>query len=847
MKRYPFLRTIRYSFRYLNAGIVVCCFAGAGFVLGGLDQLNMLMPSADELSAYRPRLTTEIYSTETHKDGTETHTLLARVFEEDREPVELREVPRAMQKATIAIEDRRFDDHPGISPRDMVRAAWVDLQHKDIVQGASTITQQLVRNVWLTRERTWDRKLKEAMLALEVERKYSKDEILEMYLNQVCYGHGAFGVKTAARMYFGKAPGGLELHECAMLAGLPQWPVGYSPYRHPERCRTRRNAVLAWMQREGYISPKEREAAAETPIQEGLQPLQERGVVAKHAPHFTHMVIRELCGEYGFETIWQGGLRVYTTLDLRVQEVAEEELTRQVEALRRRGNLRRGLAGQGALACVEVRTGRVLAMVGGVGAYEELQVNLAHPGAWPHGQQPGSSFKPYVWAAALESGYGPESVFSADPIAIKTGPRDYWTPRNYTSAHTGNFTLRHALAQSVNLVSVRIVRKLSIAKVRRMAARMLDIPVERLKPYWSIALGASELSPLEQALGYCAFANSGLHPTRRLVRRIENLDGRLLVSYEPELVRVIRSTTASSMLSMLRGVVQSGTGTRARSCGLPCGGKTGTTNDKRDVWYVGFTPDLATAIWIGNQRNQPMPGAAGGRFCAPVWANVTKRATDILGCHGEFPQGPGVTAELRGDPSTATQEFVTICLQTGLRATAHCPSTKEVPLAPGEKPPPFCDVHTGPEGSSERAETQSAGGTVSVRICPSSGLLATPYCPASRLRRFRAGEQPTAHCTLHGPWSMGDGPQGLPGGSAHHGSPGGSPPLAPVMGPPPSGEGGSEAPSPGPPPGGEVGPGAPAPEGGEPTAPTPTEGPPPNAGPPAAPPPAPDGQPGAGD
>lgn len=842
-----FVLSIRRFFRFLNAGLVVCCLAGAGFVIGALEELHDLMPDSEELWKYQPRLATEIYSTEVQKDGSETHTLLARVFQEDRDPVELREVAPDMIHATIAIEDRRFYQHRGISPRDMLRAAYVDIRHQDIVQGASTITQQLVRNIWLSRERTWDRKIKEAVLALEAERRYSKDEILEMYLNQVCYGHGTFGVKTAARMYYGKLPSELELHEAAMLAGLPQWPVGYSPYRHPERCEGRRNQVLAWMAREGYITDKERRAAAEIPVSEGLEPLRERGVVTDHAPHFTHLVIRDLCNEYGDDAIYQGGLKVYTTLDLRVQKIAEEELTKGVEDLRRRRSIRGGLVGQGALASVEVKTGRVLAMVGGVGPYEEVQYNRAHPGPPLYGRQPGSSFKPYVWAAGLENGYGPESVFSADPISIRMGPGRYWSPKNYSPRQAGSYTLRRALADSVNLVSVRLTQKLTPATVQRFAARIMDIPRERMRPVWALSLGASEVSPLEQASGYCVFANGGLRPTRRLIRRIEDARGRELVSYEPELVRVVKSTTAQSMLSMLQTVVESGTGRQARAAGVPCAGKTGTTNNGRDVWWVGFTPDLSAAVWIGNDDNAPMPRGTGGGFCAPIWARFISRATEVLGCKGQFPEGPGAQAELRGEPAPARPTTtVTICIESGLRAGPHCPATRELTLEAGEAAPPTCEAHTGRaryDTPRDEMTREGRGGTVAVRVCPSSGLLATPYCPVSRLRHFERGMAPEVYCPFHVPAPRGG--RGPAAGSPDTGEsaddapdkPSPEAPLMPAV-PPPAAPTLPPAPAPTPvTPAPEPAPVVPAPTPAVPAAPAPTPPPEParDAPPPAAP------------
>ena len=783
MRKAPRFSAIRGFFRLVNAGVVLGCFCGAGFVAGALMQLGKLLPDTSELSSYRPRLTTEIYSTEVQRDGSETHTLLARVFQEDRQPVDLKIIPPDLIHGTIAIEDRRFYTHRGISPRDMARAAWVDFRHQGARQGASTITQQLVRNVWLTQEKTWDRKIKEAMLALEVERKYSKDEILEMYLNEVCYGHGAFGVRTAARLYYNKPVDKLELHEAAMLAGLPQWPVGYSPYRSPDRCKQRRDQVLGWMAREGYITAKQAREAARIPVERGIVPLREVGVVANAAPHFTHLVIRELCDEYGSETVYQGGLRVFTSLDVRAQKIAEEELTRGVESLRREGEIKGGLVGQGALACIEAKTGYVLAMSGGVGPYDQVQYNRAAPGPPRFGRQPGSSFKPYVWACALDGGYGPDSGFSADPISIPLGFGKYWTPKNYSARQGGTYSLRRALADSVNLVSVRLVQKLTREKVQRFAARMLDVPAERIRPVWSMALGASEVSPLEQASGYCAFANGGLRPTRRFIRRIEDYEGQVLIAYQPELVRVLRPPVATSMLSMLRGVVTSGTGTNAAACDRPCGGKTGTTNSGRDVWWVGFTPDLSAAVWVGNDNNDPMPNGSGGRFAAPIWARFMRRVSEALNCSGEFPNGDGVTPERESEPATREGRFITVCVETGLVATPGCPATREVFLGEGKSAPGSCTLHSGRLPAAPHEVTPTGG--VTVRVCPSSGMLATSNCPATRLRHFAAGDVPTGYCTVHG---GGHEPPSSGGGSGSGSSTSGGGSTAATDKPPPAGE-----------------------------------------------------------
>lgn len=756
------IRSLGRSFRYLNALIILCASGGLGLFGGAYLQVRKALPAAEHLESYRPRFTTTIYSTERLPDGREQHTVLGRVYKEDREPEELRNIPRYLRQATVAIEDRPFYKHRGIDPKGMLRAAWVNLRARGIQQGGSTITQQLARNMWLSQERTLSRKLKEIILAVELERRYSKEEILEMYLNEVYYGHGAYGVRRAARRYFNKDVKDLTLAECALLAGIPRSYVVFSPYRHPDRARARRHQVLVAMQEEGYITPEELAAADKEPIQSRLAPLTTEGVTAFRAPYFTHYVVRLLAQTYGDRAVYEGGLNVYTTLDMRVQAIAEEELTRGVEALRRNGSIKRGLVGQGALACVEVRTGNVLAMVGGVGPYEKLQYNRAHPGVAPWGRQPGSSFKPYVWACALENGYGPDSVFSGDPISIPLGNGKYYSPKNYSPRQGGSYTLRNALAQSVNLVSVRLVRKLTVESVRRAAAEMLNIPVERLRPYYSLALGVSELSPLEQAVGYCVFANGGLRPTANFIRWIGNERGEVLVEYRPELRQVIRYETAISMISMLRSVVTSGTGRRANIPGYPCAGKTGTTNSGRDVWWVGFTPDLSAAVWVGNDDNSPMPRGSGGGFCAPIWARFMRRALETLQLNGEFPEGAGVKASKRDEgrqeeKTEAKPRTLTVCAETGGLASPYCPVTIERTFGPEDRKPGPCQMH-GPRATSTRPgrETTDApgaagqGGEVTVTVCVRSGLRAGPNCAQTVERTYTAGRAPSGVCRICG-------------------------------------------------------------------------------------------------
>ncbi len=761
-------RWIRRAFFALNAAILIISAAAGGFVLGALGRLNAALPNARELADYKPRLATEIYSTERLPGGKVHHTLLARVYKENREWCDLEDIPRYLILATIAIEDRPFFKHRGIDPKGIIRAALANLRAGRVTQGGSTITQQLVRAVWLSPERTLTRKIKEILLALQVERCFTKEEILEMYLNEVCYGHGAYGVRAAAKLYFNKQPKDLTLAECALLAGLPRWPSGYSPFRYPERAKRRRAQVLDAMVKMGFITRAEAEKAKKAPLPSGT--LEERGVTRFLAPHFTNMVIRELCDRFGTEVVYGGGLRVYTTLDMRIQRAAEEELTKWVESLRRRGMLKRGLVGQGALVCMDVRTGDIVALVGGVGPYEKVQFNRAHPGPPYYGRQPGSAFKPYVWTAALENGYGPDTVVSGEPIAVKIGPGRYWRPRG---GH-GYYTLANALKYSVNRVAVRLILDVGIEKVRQTAARMMNIPISRLRPVYSLALGTSEVSPLEMTVGFSCFATGGLRPRPRLIWRVEDNQGNVLYEQRPYFVRVISRDIAAAMIDMMRGVIRGGTGRRAR---IPydCAGKTGTAQDARDTWFVGYTPDLCAAIWIGNDDHSPLRGRAyGGTYCAPVWGKFMRRAMKLWPYHGKFPTGKPIrgTRKFAKGPRT-----VTLCADTNMLATPYCPRTYEKVLEPGESPPPPCRLHRGPEaaaggGSSaeaeaerpegpaehspaearqggERTQAHPSGPARRVTICLDSGGLATPYCPHTAERLIRGPLPPP--CTMHGP------------------------------------------------------------------------------------------------
>ncbi len=744
-------------FLYVNGLLIIGAISASGFTIGALGRMHTLMPEQLRERGWQPPLITEIYSTERYPDGHSEHTLIARVYKENREYTPLREIPQSLIQATVAVEDRRFFDHIGVSPRDILRAAFVDLAGGQVQQGASTLTQQLARNIWLSHERTWERKLKEILLALELERNFSKDELLEMYFNEVYYGRGAYGIKTAAQTYFRKAPQDLTLAECALLAGLPQRPSGFDPIEHPDAARRRRGEVLDAMLRDGRIAYQQAKEARQAPLVAKEAGELAPGVVILRAPYFSHMVIQLLCQQYGVDTVYRGGLRVYTSLDLRLQAVAQKEMDDWIGSLRRRGEIRGGLVGQGALACVDVHDGRVLAMVGGVGPYEKLQYNRAHPGPPQYGRQPGSSMKPYIWCTALESGYSPNSEFSGSAISLPLGNGKYWSPKNYSPRQGGMYSLRQALAESVNLVSVRVLREVGVERVREYASKILNIPIERLTPYMALALGVSELSPLEQASGYAVFASGGWRYDRTLILQVDDYWGRTVYRAPLQPVRVIGPDTAVSMISMLGSVVSYGTGTRAQSVGYACGGKTGTTQNGRDAWWVGFTPDLSAAVWVGNDDYSPMNDASGGGFCAPVWARFMRQAMQLLGYDGKFPEGSGVQASRRPRRETPSpkEQTINLCADSDMRATQHCPNTYEKTFAAGEKLPGYCALHgSGRSGADEGTEPRPGasapgGKPVTLNVCTESGALAGPYCPSTEERSFPAGQAPRGRCSLH--------------------------------------------------------------------------------------------------
>lgn len=587
-----------------------------GGIGGGLvATVYQSIPDGTHLQQYRPNLTTKIYS----RDGQE----LARLFAEHREMVPLEQIPQALINATVAIEDSRFFEHGGVDLRGIGRALKENWQAGRPAQGGSTITQQLARELYLSRKPTLMRKLQEALLALKLERYYSKWEILEMYLNQVCYGERAYGVAAAAEVYFGKKLQDLNLSECALLAGLPRWPERYSPFKNYADSDRRRRVVLRRMRELGYITPQEEEQAWQTPIVLNPHHALQGSVLSYKWPYFTTYAVDQLLERYGEDRVYRGGLRVYTTLHPPLQQAAEEALRRGLERARARR------VSQGAVVCIDVQTGQILALVGGRGFSLEDQFNRATQAL----RQPGSSFKPFLYAAAIDHGFSPYDRLSGTPTSFDVGESKPYRPQNYSPKQNGPYTLMRALEESVNVVAVRLIDRLGPTTLVDYAHR-LGIR-QPLRPVYSLALGSIGVTPLEMATAYIPFANLGYAVEPTVLLRVEDSQGNLLYQASPQRRRVLSEHTAYTLNRMLRNVVLNGTG-RSAQLPIPVCGKTGTTNSDRDAWFIGFTTGMVTAVWVGNDDNGRMWSSWGGNTCAPIWVAVNRAAMKMFNWPADF-------------------------------------------------------------------------------------------------------------------------------------------------------------------------------------------------------------------
>ncbi|WP_324717020.1 PBP1A family penicillin-binding protein [Carboxydochorda subterranea] len=580
--------------------------------------------------------------------------------------VPLDRIPRALVEAVLATEDTRFYQHPGIDPVGIARALLANVRARGVVQGGSTITQQLARTLFLTTERTLVRKLDEAAIALMLERRFSKDRILELYLNRVYFGEGATGVGAAAFTYFGKLPSQLSLGESAMLAGLIRAPSALSPYRDMDASLRRRRVVLARMVEVGYLSPAQAEAAASEPVHLA-------GVRGGIAPWYIDYLAPILERQFGFNLVQRGGLRVHTGFDLRMQEAA-------IRALGRR---------QGAIVAIDPRSGDVKAMVGGRD-YLESQFNRATEAR----RQPGSAFKPFVYAVALEQGWQLNSI-------VQDVPRDFdgYRPHNYRDRYWGPVTLKHALVMSLNVGSVWLASQVGVDRALALASALGITTLTPDDRNLAATLGGLRVgvSPLEMAQAYAAFANGGLsYPVRPFVRVVDE-DG--YVWYDqpsPQGRRVLSPQVAYLLTDALRDALQRGTGQVAR-LDRPAAGKTGTTDRLVSAWFVGYTPDLVAAVYVGNDDGTPV-GGTGGVLAAPIWKAFMEGA--LRGRPSQdFPVPDGVVTGIDVD------------IFSGRRAGGLCRWVERDAFVAGTEPSGWslCVIGIQPAGKGARPQEPFAG------------------------------------------------------------------------------------------------------------------------------------------
>ncbi|HZQ63642.1 MAG TPA: PBP1A family penicillin-binding protein [Gaiellaceae bacterium] len=613
-------------------------FCTVSFAYGFVVGIRGDIPQLDQVAQRHTQRDGVIY------DSTGKRVLARLVGSESRKIVASDQISPVMKQAIVAIEDKRFFEHRGVDIRGILRAVWQDVQHKKVVQGGSTITQQFVKNAYLTSKRSISRKLKEAALAWQLDQVWSKDRILTNYLNTIYFGNGAYGIERAAQTYFGHGASRLTLAEAALLAGIPSDPSLYNPVTNRQAAHARRREVLQAMLDQKDITYNEFRLANRTPLP---QPDQiRRPGLRGPAQYFVDYVKQQLVDRYGSGKVFGGGLKVITTIDLGLQQRAREAIAKWL----------RGPDGPAAaLVALDPRDGSVLAMVGGDN-YRESQFNLAVQGE----RQPGSSFKPFVLATALQQGIAPSTKFESKPVTISLGDRD-WFVRNYEGSNLGTIDLTSATVYSDNTVYAQLTQLVQPKNVVTVAHRLgISSP---LKSYFAIGLGAEAVNPLEMARAYATFANGG----RRIDSSIFKNRPRVVVSVNGKKNRplprqVITETNAELVNQILEQVVQYGTGKRAALADRPVAGKTGTTENYGDAWFVGYTPQLVVAVWVGYpNRLVPMltefhgDAVAGGTYPALVWKSFMEKALPYL--HDEPESFPA--------PSTPASEPRRLVLRDG--------------------------------------------------------------------------------------------------------------------------------------------------------------------------------------
>jgi penicillin-binding protein 1A len=600
LKRQKLFFGLQKIMRYLG----VAAAAGALLFLIIVVQISTQLPDVDLISTYVPNETTKVYAA----DGT----ILAELHqEENRVIVPISQISDFVKAAVISSEDANFYRHNGLDFNGIFRSIFVNVIRGEKMQGGSTITMQLARSIFLNKRKKMIRKIAEMLLALQLERKYTKEEILEFYLNQVYWGHNSYGIESAANLYFGKKAAELTLPESATLIGLLRGPELYSPFNHPQRARWRRDIVLRRLLTLNLISEEDYYQAKDTPIFLAAR----RTLRYKH-PYFTSYVVKQLIDMYGSEVVYNDGLKVYTTLDVDLQKKAEDTVEYyMMEASRPHWIKGREVsslnATQAALFSVDPKTGYIKTWVGGRDFLEREFDHIAQAK-----RQTGSSFKPYTYLTALSMGLSPGTVVDDLPITFNTTQGPY-SPRNYTNDFKGPVTLKRALELSLNVVAVRVSDILDPSNII-VTCRKLGLQ-SYLAPVLSLTLGASETSILEHGAAFCTLAGGGVRVDPVSILRIEDRNGNVLYKHQIAPRRVYEARYVYALIYMLKGVMQKGTGQGANVPGYDLAGKTGTTTDYRDAWFIGFAPNIVTVVWVGNDDNSAMQEVTGGWLPAQMW------------------------------------------------------------------------------------------------------------------------------------------------------------------------------------------------------------------------------------
>ncbi len=639
------------------------------------------IPSAESIANYRPPASTRILDYRGR--------VIFDFYQEKRRPVALESIPGCLRQSVVAIEDKRFYSHWGIDIARIPGLALSVVKNVGGIKGTSTITQQLARSMFLTPERSVSRKVKEMALAVELERHYSKSEILEMYFNQIWFGGSVYGVEAAAEKYFGKTAARLNPVECATLGAMLANPSAYSPYNHPDRLRTRRDFFLTRMFRLGCISQKEFDKALKQPL--AVLPPGQGGNIA---PYFVEEVRRYMVEKYGADFVYKSGAAIYTTLDLDMQQAANLALLTRLSQLEKDYNLRPTLARydsmakrdstigppkylQGALLAMDVRTGYIRALVGGRN-YKHSEFDRATQAK----RQAGSAFKPFVYVAAIDNGMTPADIELDSAMTIKIAGQPDYQPHNYDGTFLGRISLRRALALSRNLVAVRLITKVG----PQLAARYANVMgvTEALQPVYSLALGSVEVTLMDLTTAFNTFADGGIRVKPIMVTRVEDAHGAVLEENRPDEQPVLRPQTAYVVTNMMQSVVNEGTAAEIRQLGYQglAAGKTGTTDDYADAWFIGFTPEITCGVWVGFDKKKTIfNGATGGAVAAPVWADFMKTVRPDSAQSDSFPVPDSIV-------TTA------ICEQTGQLAAPSCPRVRYEVFVAGTEPTTPCALHS---------------------------------------------------------------------------------------------------------------------------------------------------------